>query len=111
MIEKTVLDHLNAALSVKALMEMPHPDRPVFVLIEKSNGSETEHIYHALITIKSYAPSLYEAALLNEEVKAAMATLTECNDVARCQLNSDYPYPDTRLKRPRYQCVYDVVHY
>ena len=111
MIEKTVLDHLNAALSVKALMAKPHPDRPAYVTIEKSGGGETEHIYSSIFTIRSYAPTLYDAALLNEEVKAAMATLIEHDDVARCQLNSDYAYPDTQLKRPRYQCVYDIVHY
>ena len=111
MIEKTVLDHLEAHLSVSVYMAMPHPDEASFVTIEKSGGGESEHIYSSIMTIRSYAPTLYQAAQLNENVKSAMATLIQHDDVAKCQLNSDYAYPDTRLKRPRYQCVYDIVHY
>lgn len=111
MIEKTILDHLASALQVPVYMAMPHPDVASYVVIEKSGGGETDHIYSSLITIRSYAPSMYAAALLNENVKTAMGTLVEHDDVAKCQLNSDYAYPDTRTHRYRYQCVYDIVHY
>ena len=64
-----------------------------------------------MIAVQSYATSMERAALLNEEVKAAMNEIVELDDIARCDLNSDYNYTDTSTKQYRYQAVYDLVHY
>lgn len=60
---------------------------------------------------RSYAPSLYKAAALNEDVKAALDNAIVLDDIARAKLNSDYNYTDTAKKLYRYQCVYDFTHY
>ena len=52
-----------------------------------------------------------DAAKLNELVKAAMQDADNLPQLVRCDLYSDYNFPDTTRKRPRYQAVFGVVHY
>jgi hypothetical protein len=55
---------------------------------------------------------MYEAATMNEEIKAAMLnSLITLGSVAKVDLNSDYNYTDTTTKTYRYQAVFDIVHY
>mgnify|MGYP001466762023 CR=1 FL=1 len=111
MIEKTILDYLNNKLSEPCYMEEPDGE-DTFVLLEKTGGSLSNHVYSATFTIQSYATSLYEAAKLNEKVKAAMLTIAdELNTISKCSLNSDYDFTDTTKKRYRYQAVFDITHY
>lgn len=70
------------------------------------------HITRSTFAIQSYAPSMYEAATMNEEIKAAMLnSLITLGSVAKVDLNSDYNYTDTTTKTYRYQAVFDIVHY
>lgn len=118
MIEKTILDYLTAEMyPIPVLMEHPeYEPNPTFnpvkyVFVEKTGSSRSNHICTAMITIQSYGATLYEAAALNEQVKAAMYNATELNRITRVDLNSDYNYTDETTKRPRYQAVFDVTHY
>lgn len=112
MIEKIILDYLNSKLSVPAYMEIPEEkNRPKrFVLLEKTSGGEENHISSAILAIQSYAESLYEAAVLNEAVKAAMREAIVLNTVSKAKLNTDYNFTDTTKKQYRYQAVYDLVY-
>ena len=113
MIEKIVLDYLAEALDpVPAYMMEPddsHDD--TFVVIEKTGSGKTNHIKSATFAIQSYAPSLYQAATLNEAVKDAMEDIITLDEVTRCALNSDYPFVKESTKQPRYQAVFDLTHY
>ncbi|MGM9593129.1 MAG: hypothetical protein ACI3U8_02130 [Candidatus Onthomonas sp.] len=109
MIEKTVQDYLNDTLEVSAYLERP-ADRPErYVLVCKTGGSERNHISYGTVALQSYAPSKYEAAVLNEQVKAAMRGIAALPQVSRAELNRDYDYTDTTRKEYRYQAVYDLV--
>ena len=111
MIEKTILDYLNNKLSESCYMEEPD-EKDRFILVEKTGSSLPNYVYSATFAIQSYATTLYEAAELNEKVKAAMLTIAdELNTVSKCSLNSDYNYTDTTKKRYRYQAVFDITHY
>ena len=111
MIEQTILDYLNDTLTEPCYMEEPD-EEDIFVLLEKTGGSLSNHVYSATLAIQSYATSLYEAAELNKKVKAAMLTIAgELNTVSKCSLNSDYDFTDTTKKRYRYQAVFDITHY
>lgn len=110
MIEKIVLDYLKEKLQVDVHLEKPK-DKSTFVLLEKTGSGSENHVFTAMIAVQSYATSMERAALLNEEVKAAMNEIVELDDIARCDLNSDYNYTDTSTKQYRYQAVYDLVHY
>ncbi len=110
MIEQTVLDYLNDTLTESCYMEEPE-GIDTFVLLEKTSGGESNHVYSAAFAIQSYDTTLNKAAKLNERVKTAMEGITELNEICKCKLNSDYNYTDTTKKRYRYQAVFDITHY
>ena len=97
MIETVILGYLNSVLSPQCYMEIPEDASGSFVVIDKTGSSELNRITKATFAIQSYAPSLYQAAELNELVKAAMENIIERDDISRVELNSDYNYTDTAL--------------
>ena len=111
MIEKTILDYLNRELTPPVYMERPESPPGKYVLVEKTGSGKRNHIYDATLAIQSYAPSMHEAAELNELVKAAMEGAVELNTICRVGLNSDYNFTDTAMKGYRYQAVFDITHY
>lgn len=111
MIEKIVYDYLSEALTVPVRLEVPENPPERFVLLEKTGSGVENHIYSATIAVQSWAETLFEAAELNEQVKAAMDEIVRLPEICRCRLNSDYNFTDTATKRYRYQAVFDIVHY
>lgn len=111
MIEQTILDYLSARLGVPVYMEVPSTPPPSFVVLEKTGSGRANHISRATLAVQSYAPTLLEAAQLNEAVKAAMDNAIDLDEVSRSALNSDYNFTDPQTKRYRYQAVYDITHY
>lgn len=111
MIEKILLDHLSVSLGVDCGMEVPANVPDSFVVLEKTGDSSENRVNTAIVAVQSYAPSLYEAACLNERVKTAMDAATTLPGVAAVHLNSDYNFTDTASKRYRYQAVFDVTYY
>ena len=111
MIETIVLDYLSEALSVPVSMEVPEDPPDQFVVIEKTGGGEENHIKSATLAIQSVADSLYQAAVLNEAVKAYMDGISDLDSIGRSSLNSDYNFTDTASKRYRYQAVFDLIYY
>ena len=115
MIEKTVLDYLNALSDAPApaLMEVPEGGiTPPCWIIERTGGGTLEgHVGTAMLAIQSYGATLYDAAALNERLKTAMKEMPALDVVASVRLNSDYNYTDTTKRLYRYQAVFDVIHY
>lgn len=111
MIEVTIRNHLTGILSVPVYYEHPSTAAGTYVVVEKTGSSRENHLVASTFAIQSYASSLYEAILLNEQVKAAMDSLVELKEIARSELNTDYNFTDTETKRYRYQAVYDINHY
>lgn len=110
MITKDLLDYLSSRLSVGVYMEAPAQPTN-YVLLDQTGSSRTNHIITTTIAIQSYAPSLYEAMLLNEEVKATMTGFLELAQVTRVELDTDYNFTNTATKQYRWQAVYFITHY
>ena len=110
MVEKTIFDYLSGVLDVPVYMERPPEEPKSYVLIEKTGSSAGNYIESATLAVQSYAASMYDAAVLNERVKAAMEGSIERPDISRCDCNSDYNYTDTTKKKYRYQAVFDIVY-
>lgn len=110
MIELIVLNYLSDVLEVPVRMEIPEDPTERLVVLEKVGSGMSDHINTAMLAIQSIAPTLYEAAVLNERVKQAMANIISLDAVSRCALNSDYNYTDTASKRYRYQAVFDLTY-
>lgn len=117
MIEKTILDYLTDTLDVPVLMELPEipsADFPAFpegmVIIERVGGTVENRLNRASIALQSYGLTLYDAATLDEEVRAAMDEITAHTDISGAHLASNYNFTDTRTGRYRYQCVYEIFY-
>lgn len=110
MIETTILDYLSAALRVPCYMETPFDVPSSYVRIQKTGSGRQNHIQNATLALQSIAPTLLEAAQLNEAVKAAMDAMQPGDGVFAAELNSDYEFTDTTTKQYRYQAVYDVYY-
>lgn len=111
MIEATVIDYLSTT-DVPCFAERPEvePARP-YLVIEKTGSSLENHLASATIAIQSWAQTLYEAAALNEEVKAMMEFITDLPCISACRLSSDYNFTSTALKAYRYQAVFILTYY
>lgn len=111
MIETTVREYFAGKLQIPCLMEKPE-DRPArYLVIQKTGSGAENHVFSAVFAIQSYAESLFEAAVLNDKVKALAEQMLELDEIASVELNSDYPFPDLSEKGYRYQAVFDITHY
>lgn len=111
MIEEVLLDYLTETVGVPVSMEIPSPMPERFVVLEKTGSGHENHIFAATMAVQSYAPSLYEAAALNEDIKGVLLYGQTPSGICRVKLNSDYNFTDPGLDRYRYQAVYDITHY
>ena len=111
MIEYTVLKYLSDHLDVPCHMMRPECAPDKYVLIEKTGGSKENHISESTFAFQSYAPTLLEAAELNEQVKAVAEELIHCDGITKSEYQTDYNFTNTASKQPRYQAVFDITHY
>lgn len=110
MIAMTLLDFLDEDLDIGVYLEQPS-DETDYILIDQTGSSQTNHITTTTLAIQSYAPSLYEAMVLNDRVKGAMERFAQLNEVARVELETDYNFTNTTTKQYRWQAVYLITHY
>lgn len=111
MIEVILKNYMDSVLSVPVYMEKPTTAPAKYVLMEKTGSGRSNQLDSSTFAFQSYADSLYEAALLNQKVKAAAGSLVALDEVASVRLNSDYNFTDTATKQYRYQAVFDIKHY
>ena len=115
MIEKTILDYLQARLNpVPVGLQEPNNQNPTpenFVVIQRTGGGEDNKIKSATFAIQSYGATLYDAGNLSQRVVRALLDAVSIDEITRVSLNSEYEFTDTETKRPRYQAVFDVTHY
>lgn len=112
MIEKTIVDFLEYSLpDVPCFMERPE-EKPqgMYILIDKTGADLVNHLNRATIAVQSYAPSLYEAAQLNEAVKAILLESASEDSISGVRLQTDYNFTDTSTKQYRYQAVFDFYY-
>lgn len=113
MIEKIILDYLNTHASTPAYMERPE-EKPEgsYIILEKTGSTRENFLFSSTFTVQSYAPTLYEAATLNEEIKGLLLDdILEIDEITGTSLNSDYNFTNTADKQPRYQAVIVFDHY
>ena len=111
MIELTMKEFMDGCLAAPSFFEMPDPQPPQFVLIEKTGGANRNQLNSGTFAFQSYAGSTFAAASLNEQVKVAVKALIDLDAVAWVKLNSDYNFTDTSTKQYRYQAVFDIGYY
>jgi len=110
-IEEYVIAALSKTLTFPVSGDRPTPMPERFHTVEKTGSREEDHIHTATLAIQSWAESTAAAAMLNDEVKAAMAALIRCPEISRAECETDYNYPDLTTKKPRYQALFEVIYY
>lgn len=111
MIEPTIVAYLAEELGVPTYGSLPPNPPAMMVTVEKTGGRRTNKIDAATLAIQSWAPTIEQAAQLNDRVKTAMEGCVQLNSISSCDLDTDYNFTDDVRNRPRYQAVFDVVYY
>ena len=117
MIESTVINWLNAngftAYGSEPKNEYPNENnsRDAFLVVQKTGGGVVNRLRNATIAVQSYAPTLAEAAQLNEAVITVMGNIIELAGITAVRLNSDYEFSKTSTKQPRYQALFEIYYY
>ena len=114
MIEETIINWFNQAQREglpKAYMMRPEEEPREYILIEKTGSRKQNHIKASTFAFQSYAPTLLEAAELNEQVKETVEGMIELDEITAIGLKSDYNFTNTANKQPHYQAVYNITHY
>lgn len=110
MIETLFQTYLKSALGLPVLLEEPEDPPERYVVLQKTGSTFENQIHTATFAVRSYGPSLYEAAALNCDVIQAALGMRPDNGVFCAQLNSDYEYSNMQTKQYRYQAVL-VIYY
>lgn len=111
MIEITVLNYLQAQIpDIPAHLEVPENPPASYIVLQKTGTGDEDRIREATFAIQSYAPSLYEAIVLNGRVKAAMDAMGPPDGVFCAKLNTDYEYTNLETKQYRYQAIFEVYY-
>lgn len=112
LMETAVKSHVGSQLDCPVYMEYPEGDTPdYFVILDRTDGSRENQITSGTFLAQSYGPSKLATALFHEKVKDAMDSLYQLSRVAALELIGDYPFPDTKHNRYRYQAVYEITYY
>lgn len=111
MIELIIKQYLDSHLDVPSFLERKSTMPAKFVLFEKTGGAKNNHLKSAPFAFQSYAKSLYDAAMLNEQVKEVVEQMVELPEISGIELNSDYNFTDEETKEYRYQAVFDINYY
>lgn len=111
MIETIVLTALSSQLTTPVYMEVPEDKPASYVILDKTGSNRVNRLDSATFAVQSIAGSLYEAASLNETVKAVMDQLPQLTEeIFSAALESDYNFTDIATKERRYQAVYIITY-
>ena len=110
MIEETIQNYLreNAFPCYPSVPEKPSGN---FCVLEKTGSGYEDGIFTATLAVQSYGSSDFSAAQLSHFVVQAMLDADTLPEIVSCDLVTEYNFPDTTRKRPRYQAVFSITHY
>lgn len=111
MIEVTVKEYLESVLSVPVSMERAAEAPGKYVILERTGETAENLLRTATIAVQAYADTMYEAAVLCEDVITYMKEIPFVTNVSACYLVSSYNYTDTSTKKYRYQAVFTVAYF
>jgi len=112
MIELDIKKFIDDEFDYPAFMERPEKAIDTFFVIEKISGSRDEQIDFARVAVQTYAPSMFLAASLCEQLNDAMLNyFIALPNITKVELNSSYNYTDTTTKKYRYQSIFEIYYY
>ncbi|MBQ9008187.1 MAG: hypothetical protein IJ088_02485 [Clostridia bacterium] len=109
-IEERIIRYLDTVLAVPVYAERPNSPDAEYIIVERTGGGTRNYVRTATVAIQSHADSLYRASSLCETVVTAMESITELENISRCEHDGSYNYTDTDSKKYRYQAVFNLVY-
>lgn len=110
MIEQIVLEYLQDTLDMEEVYcEIPREYPDMFIVLRVVGRGLENQINEATIEISSYAPSKYEAAALDEQVRNVMNAINSLDSISG-RFGGGNDNPDTTIKYPRYRCYYNLYY-
>lgn len=109
LIEPIVLSYLQAQ-DIPAFCEIPPGPPEEFVVMRKYDSGKSNHIEAVTLEFQSYAPSKYEAALLDEKVRTAMDNIIQLNTFSASKYGGGNDAPDNSTKAYRYKSYYNLFY-
>lgn len=117
MIETIVYNYLTSKMPDIAIgFEIPATHSDSFIVIQKVASGIDNHINAATLEFHCYAPSKYEAASLDEELKTAMLGndttygIASLNTISSCKYGGGNDAPNTNIKAYRYRSYYNLFY-
>lgn len=117
MIEVIVYDYLKACMpDIEIGFEVPAEHSDTFIVIQKMASGIDNHINAATLEFHCYAPSKYEAAALDKELKAKMLGddtqygILALDTISACKYGGGNDAPNTNIKAYRYRSYYNLFY-
>ena len=111
MIEKTVIDYLNTVLTPPVGAQTPEGPPEKYVVVERTGGGEKDGLQAAVLALRCFAPTLYDAILLCTDVSDCMKQLPgNAPNVFSAYAESMYNQTDLRSKSFRYTAIFRVYY-
>lgn len=117
MIEVIVYNYLKAKMpDINIGFEIPAEFSEPFIVIQKKASGVDNLINAATLEFHCYAPSKYEAAALDEELKTAMLGndtaygIASLNTISSCKYGGGNDAPNTGIKAYRYRSYYNLFY-
>lgn len=110
MIEETIQNYLREN-AFPCYLSVPEKPSGNFCVLEKTGSSYEDGIFTATLAVQSYGSSDFSATQLSHFVVQAMLDADTLPEIVSCDLVTEYNFPDTTRKRPRYQAVFSITHY
>lgn len=112
MIEETVKTYLDTVFGesgIPVLLEIPKNIPSKFIVFQLIDRGKENHINEVTIEFRCYAESKYDAAVLDEELRAALDAWNEGSDIT-LHLGGGNDDQDSILKKYRYRCYYNIYY-
>jgi hypothetical protein len=112
MIEVALRNYLEEQLStIPVLMEYPKTPDEKFIVLQLADGGRTNYIDAATFFVTIYADSLYEAALLKEEVISLLYNSISIPAISSVTLGQDQAGTDSANHKYTYNLAFNFFYY
>lgn len=111
MIEVTLREYLENELNVPVYMEVPKSIPASYVLLQLIDAGRIDHIDAATFNVIVKGDTLYSAAELRDEVKAALLNSITLNGISHVDQGGEIAGIDSANKTYQYELTFNFYFY
>lgn len=110
-IEAIIIEYLEKTLGIETYAEIPEVKPDKYIIVEKIDGGRINQIDASTLSVYSYAKTLVDAAVLNEQVKSALLNAIVIDDITSSKIGGENRNIDKDNKEYRYETIINLYHY